>query len=61
MSPQPQWKHLLPECFVTSPDFLTLPWGWGAGLQLHMAAGTRNIYDTGDAIKGHSSDLVEEL
>lgn len=52
MSPQQQWKHLLPECFVTSPDFLTLPWGLGAGLQLHMAAGTRNIYDTGDAIKG---------
>lgn len=25
-----------------------------------MAAESRNIYDTGDAIKGHSSDLIGE-
>ena len=35
--------------------------GREAGLQLHVAAETRNVYDTGNAIKGHSSDLVKDL
>lgn len=32
--------------------------GWGAGLLVYVATESRNIYDTGDAIRGHSSDLT---
>lgn len=54
-------KHLFPESFVTYADILPPPQGWEPGLQLHVATEIRNVYDTGDAIKGHSSDLVKEL